>query len=42
METDWMQLQATVQQFFYDVAQDPLLQESLNYTTSEQIMNKPT
>jgi len=41
METDWTQLQATVQQIFHDVAQDPHLQEALNYSTPEQIMTKP-
>jgi len=41
-EIDQTELQETVQQIFHDVEHDPQLQEALNYTTSEQIMTKPT
>jgi len=36
-ETDWTQLQATIQQIFHDIAQDLHLQEALNYTSPEPI-----
>ncbi len=41
-QADWTQLHATVQQIFYDVQHDPILQDLLTYTTVESIMAKPT
>jgi len=42
MEMDQTEIQATIQQIFHNVEHDLRLQEALNYTTSEQIMTKPT
>jgi len=41
-QADRTQLQATVQQIFHDVQNDPNLQDILMYTTADAIMNQPT
>jgi len=41
-QADQTQLQATVQQIFHNIQNDPNLQDILTYTTAEAIMAQPT
>jgi len=41
-QADQTQLQATVQQIFHDIQNDPNLLDILTYTTAEAIMTQPT